>query len=96
MGNDIYSGQIAKMRNKFADYLRLRALKYQIRQERMELGKLDEFQLKDIGISHDEAAKEATKSFADIPVARIINKGNAHHLTSNPQTHNITYQFFHD
>lgn len=52
----------------YSNTLKLRA---QVKQERSELKKLNAHELKDIGISHEDAAQEAVRSYADIPPNRI-------------------------
>lgn len=60
---------------KIATYAReqyeLDLLKAQIKKERRELAELDDRQLRDIGISREDAAREAARKFDDIPRRRI-------------------------
>ncbi len=59
---------------KIVDYFLLLELRAQVHKERRELSKLDHRALKDIGISHEDAACEAHRAYADIPVDLLRHK----------------------
>jgi uncharacterized protein YjiS (DUF1127 family) len=42
-----------------------------VRRERRELGALDDYLLKDIGVSRSQAQREANRDFFDVPEHRI-------------------------
>ncbi|MEM7215637.1 MAG: DUF1127 domain-containing protein [Pseudomonadota bacterium] len=64
--------------SRFADYIRsvieLTNLKRQIRAERNQLRTLTERELKDIGITREDAIKEASRGYDDVPRHRIACK----------------------
>ncbi|MEM9278806.1 MAG: DUF1127 domain-containing protein [Pseudomonadota bacterium] len=63
--------------SRFAEHLKhsneLGKLKSQIRRERNELKTLTDRELADIGITRDDALKEANRGYDDIPAHRVRN-----------------------
>jgi len=49
-------------------------LKAQIRRERDQLAQMDDHQLRDIGLSRQEAQDEVHRSFHDVPEHRLISR----------------------
>ena len=67
----LYTGFFDRFRRKVTQYLQLLKLRAQVHRERIELSKLDDDALRDIGISHGDAAAEINRPFTDVPRRRL-------------------------
>ncbi len=68
---ELCQGRLASIVKPVLQWISLQNLKTQIKNERAALRRLNDSQLRDIGLNRSEAMLESNRGFSDIPLNRV-------------------------